>query len=275
MLQDPSGSPRWPWWRVGSRQDSLVAVPTLVWTWHVQAFCSGKDSAYNFSQSLQDLVLKPWAPGRQDILPGPQGCKGLGVCRPLCRRAGWHAQGWMGSGEGRWGSVGAASNSRTTVFPGMQREIGCLKLENGGNFGILSSCIQPCSNSFQREQLSLEPALWDVSGPGRSWEGVHPTWPPCLRIVVPAGGRGRSTALVAGLSGEDKRLLCEPASWLEWPWASWLGPASALPPQPLVTGRHTCWGLWVAWPAHVPHDSCHPPHCLLNSVISSSACLDM
>lgn len=103
----------------------------------------------------QTLLLEPWASGEREILPV--------VARPSkgarCMSPSVYPE---PSGEGRGGLCRGRVERRLQgrqglsggSFPrhGERNRMGCLKLEHGSNFGILSRCVQPSSNSFQRRQ---------------------------------------------------------------------------------------------------------------------------
>lgn len=114
------------------------------------------------------------------------------------------------SREARGDSAGGGETLRRQLFQTPERStMGCLKLERGGNFGILSRCAQPSSDSFQRGQL----LSWSrCPGKSQGWDtaGRHsPTWPLRFRTAVTAGSRGRSSDLLARLLGEDSSVSCE------------------------------------------------------------------
>lgn len=135
------------------------------------------------------------------MFPGPWGGQPGGPCggRVQSRLQGRPAG--IRRGEGRHSDGSVSRHRREARWD--------LKLERGGNFGILSRCAQPSSDSFQRGQL----LSWSLC-PGKSqgWDtaGRHsPTWPLRFRTAVTAGSRGRSSDLLARLLGEDSSVSCE------------------------------------------------------------------
>lgn len=92
--------------------------------------------------------------------------------------------------ERHWTEPRAAPRSRLgrgrehsdNSFPRHGKRHRMSKIGRGGNFGILSSCIQPSSNSLQREQpLSRIRGFWDVSGQDGAPRGQAPLSPSASR----------------------------------------------------------------------------------------------
>lgn len=95
------------------------------------------------------------------------------------------------------------------------------KIGRGGNFGILSSCIQPSSNSFQPEQ----PLSWSwCPGTSQSQDGARRGQAP---LSPSTSGHlflldfKKGQVLLSGLLGEDGSVLCELTSWCRREAACW------------------------------------------------------